>query len=99
MLAETLRLEEVPSRDSLEPRDSTAGIVRQVEAMLAESYGRCEGPDEWWDSFAAFYQSLDLDDAARIRLNTKLDWIFCSHGETEWPAVRQRLASGTKVEV
>lgn len=72
-------------------KESTEGLLQTVESMLQNSYTRSESAEDWWRRFSDYYRFLKIDPATRIALASRLDWLFCQHGETAWPGVRQKL--------
>jgi len=76
---------------STSAKESAEGLLQTVESMLQNSYTRSESAEDWWNRFSHYYRFLDIDLATRIAFASRLDWLFCQHGETAWPGVRQKL--------
>ena len=76
---------------STSAKESAEGLLQTVESMLQSSYTCGESAEDWWNRFSHYYRFLDIDLATRIAFASRLDWLFCQHGETAWPGVRQKL--------
>jgi hypothetical protein len=72
-------------------KESAEGLLQTVESMLQGSYTRSESAEDWWSRFSDYYRFLKIDPATRVAFASRLDWLFCQHGETAWPGVRQKL--------
>lgn len=69
-------------------RQCAEALLGEIESMLRQSYASGEATDAWWIRFTGYYRTLQLDADTRDALNSRLDWLFCRHGETGWPSVR-----------
>ena len=80
---------------STSAKESAEGLLQTVESMLQNSYTRSESAEDWWSRFSDYYRLLNIDAATRTAFASRLDWLFCQHGETAWPGIRRTLELGS----
>ena len=84
----------VAANEAADPGESAEALLQTVESMLQYSYACGESAEDWWARFSDYYRALNIEAATRTAFASRLDWLFCRHGETAWPGIRRTLELG-----